>query len=260
MLGAAFGTAAAIYLATRKKHDQLWNTYVMRPLAAGVVAVVWRTRVTPNQITLLSLLIFILGIGVLVGVPTRWGSLFAVLLLEASYLFDCVDGMLARHKKLASTTGHLFDFFMDESKATMLAGGLALHLYRVGGLAFLPAPWREGDVRFLFCGIAGVFVVASALSLTSFVRRPELSGKETTAEAHYEANPEAVPQSPLRRAAGLVLTFLRFLNHYPSHIWLFALVGRLDALFFVYLALNALYLAKGWLGLAWRFGRFAPQA
>ena len=50
-------------------------------------------------------------------------------------------------------------------------------------------------------------------------------------------------------------TFLRFLNHYPSHIWLWALAGRLDAYLWLWIALNALYLARGWLGLVLRFGR-----
>lgn len=251
-----FGTAGAIYLATRKKQDQLWNTYVMRPLAAGVVAAIAGTPITPNQLTLLNLFIFIGGMGVLVAYPSREGSLIAVGLIELSYLFDCADGMLARHKKLASKTGHLFDFFIDESKATMLAGAIAVFLYQRGGFSFLRLPWDGRDPRFLILGIVATAVVASGLSLTNFVRRPELSGQETTVEAHYEANPQATPQSPVRRAAGLVLTFLRFVNHYPSHIWLWALVGRLDVFLVVYTMLNGLYLAKGWLGLVVRFGRF----
>src|SRR5580698_9323005 len=45
----------SIYLATRKRHDQLFNVYVMRPLAAGAVAVLAPTSITPNQLTLVSL-------------------------------------------------------------------------------------------------------------------------------------------------------------------------------------------------------------
>ena len=185
-----------------------------------------------------------------------------MLLLEVSYLFDCADGMLARHKGLASKAGHLFDFFTDEMKATLLVAALSLRLYRTGGFGLSPAslvePWAPADPRFLVLGIAATFVVASAISLTNFVRRPELSGRETPVEAHYEAaaKGEAPPPSPLRRALGLAGTFLRFLNHYPSHIYVFAAVGRFDAYLWLYLALNAAYLARGWLGLFVRFGRF----
>src|ERR1700676_1848948 len=98
--------------------------------------------------------------------------------------------------------------------------------------------WGAGDSRFLLAGLAGVTVVASALSLTNFVRRPELSGRETTVEAYYEtvgapASPSA-GRAPLPAAA----TFVRWLNHYPSHIWLWALLGRMDAYLWLYVGLN----------------------
>ena len=57
------------------------------------------------------------------------------------------------------------------------------------------------------------------------------------------------------RAASLLATFLKWLNHYPSHLWIWALVGRMDAYLWLYIALNALYLGRGWLGLVVRFGR-----
>ena len=107
----------------------------------------------------------------------------------------------------------------------------------------------------MYAAVAGTVIVASGISLTNFVRRPELTGKDTPTEAHYEVAGEKKPQSLVGRAASLVMTFLRFLNHYPSHIWIFALADRLDLFFWMYLALNLLYLARGWLGLVVRFGR-----
>jgi phosphatidylglycerophosphate synthase len=249
-----FGTTRDIYVATRKKHDLLFNTYVMRPLAAAFVALFARTSATPNQVTLFCLVVFVAGVGVLIGVPTHAGALVAVAVLELSYCFDCVDGMLARHKKIASKTGHYFDFFTDELKATLLAAALAVRLFRTGGLGIDGTAWAPGAAGFLLAGIAGTLVVASAISLTTFVRRPEVSGRESTVEAFYETVDEAKPRSLVGRVAGLLMTFLRFLNHYPSHIWLFALLGRLDVFYWMYLSLNALYLARGWLGLFVRFG------
>jgi hypothetical protein len=242
-------TAARVYRETRKKHDQLFNVYVMRPLAAGVVAAIHRTSVTPNQVTLLNLAVFIVAAGTFVALPTYWGGLAAVGILELSYCFDCADGMLARFKKLASKAGHAFDFFTDELKAVLLAGALAVRSWRTGGYGFDGHLWEGGDVRFLLAGVVGVAVVASAISLTNFVRSPEVSGREATVEAYYETVEK-------KRSLGeLVTTFLRFLNHYPSHIWLWAIAGRLDAYLWLWFALNTLYLARGWLGLVLRFGR-----
>lgn len=249
------GTAVEIYRLTRKKHDLVFNVYLMRPIAAGVVALVAKTGLTPNQVTLINLFLFVVASALFVALPDYRGGLVAVAVLEASYCLDCVDGMLARFKKIASKEGHLFDFFTDEIKAILLASCLPIRFWRSGALGLDGRFWEAGTPWFLIAGIAGAFVLASATSLTNFVRRPELSGKATTVEAHYETVEEQKPRSLVGRAAGLVTTFLRFLNHYPSHIWIFALLGRLDVLFWIYVAINLLYLGRGWLGIVLRFGR-----
>jgi hypothetical protein len=246
--------AARIYRETRKAHDQLFNVYVMRPLAAVFVAAVAHTRMTPNQVTLLNLAVFVVGATILVAFPSWWGGLTAVAVLELSYCLDCADGMLARFKRLASKAGHLFDFFTDELKAVLLAGALAVRAWRAGGIGFDGRAWNSGEARFLLGGLLGVTVIASAVSLTSFVRRPEISGRPASVEAHYETADSKRP-SGVARAAGLVTTFLRFINHYPSHIWIWALAGRMEAYLWIWIALNAVYLARGWLGIALRFGR-----
>ncbi len=245
----------AVYRATRKKHDLVWNAYVMRPLAAVVVAALEHTAVTPNQLTLLNLAVFVGAAGLFVGAPSLAGGVAAVAVLELSYLFDCADGMLARLRKTASPTGHLFDFFTDEAKAVLLAAAMGVRLFRTGGLGFDLTSWSAGDARFLLATVAEVVVVASAISLTNFVRRPELTGKETPTEAHYEANAPTTAPSLVRRLARAPMSLLQWLAHYPSHLWLFVALGRLDVYFWLYLALNSLYLARGWLGLALRFGR-----
>ncbi len=250
-----FASGKAIYLATRKRHDQIFNTYFMRPIAGMAVALLARTSLTPNQLTILSQLLFAAAAAVFIVVVAPHGAWLGVIVLELSYLFDCCDGMLARHKKIASREGHLFDFFTDESKALMLVGALAIRLWRTGGYGLDASWWSLGDARFLLAGVAATFIVASGTSLTNFVRRPEISGKETPIEAHYETEVARTPTGLVARGAGLVMTFLRFLNHYPSHIWVFAALGRLDLFFWVYASINGLYLARGWLGLLLRFGR-----
>ncbi len=242
-------TAARVYRETRKKHDQLFNSYVMRPLAAVVVAAIHKTSISPNQVTLANLSVFLVAATLLVALPTWQGSLVAIGVLELSYCLDCADGMLARFKRLASKAGHHFDFFTDELKAVLLVGVIAVRAWQAGGLGIDGHTWLPGDPRFLLAGIAGVTVIASAISLTNFVRSPEISGREATVEAYYET----VEQK--KSLGSHVATFLRFLNHYPSHIWIWALAGRLDAYMWLWIALNGLYLARGWLGLVLRFGR-----
>jgi phosphatidylserine synthase len=254
------GKAIDVYRLTRKKHDLVFNVYLMRPIAAGVVAVFAKTPITPNQVTLLNLFVFVIGIALFIAMPDYRGGLVAVGVIELSYCLDCVDGMLARYTKIASKEGHLFDFFTDEIKAVLLASALPIRFWRSGALGLDGTEWPAGTPGFLLAGIAGAFILASATSLTNFVRRPELSGKATTVEAHYETIEQAKPKSLVGKIGGLVTTFLRFLNHYPSHIWIFALLGRLDVMFWGYAAINLLYLGRGWLGIIVRFGRPPPRA
>jgi phosphatidylserine synthase len=242
-------TATRVYRETRKKNDQVFNLYVMRPLASVVVATIHETRITPNQVTLANLAVFLVAVAMLIAWPGWWGGVAAVGVLELSYCLDCADGMLARFKKLASKAGHAFDFFTDELKAVLLVGALAVRSWRAGGYGIDAAMWPAGDPRFLLAGVAGVAAVASAISLTNFVRSPEVSGREATVDAYYETVERT------RSPAALVTTFLRFLNHYPSHLWLWALAGRMDAYLWLWIGLNVLYLARGWIGLLRRFGR-----
>jgi phosphatidylserine synthase len=247
--------ALEIYRATRKKRDQLFNRYLMRPLAAVLVSLLAATRVTPNQLTLLGAAIFVVAAAMLAGMDGYAGGLYAVAMIELSYLFDCADGMLARHKQVASPQGHLFDFFTDELKATLLVAALGLRAWRGGGYGWDMTRWPAGDVRFLLATIGGLVVVASALSLTTFVRRPEMSGRATPTEAHHEGDDGDQASAVGVGLAAAVMTFLRFASHYPSHIWIFALLGHFEIYFWLYGALHAAYLAKGWLGLGLRFGR-----
>jgi len=254
-----FKEGFAIYKATRKKNDQLFNHYFMRVLAGFMVAVLARLPVTPNQLTIFNLILALVSCVMLVVMPSYEGGLWAILLLEISYLFDCCDGMLARHKKLASKTGHLFDFFTDEVKAAALVVGIGLRLSLTGGYAPIwdggPKLGQGSPSYFQLATLAGLFVITAAISLTKFERHPEMSGKAQSVEAFYETVDGGGQRSLVARVAGLGFTFLRFLNHYPSHIYIFALLGCFDAFFFMYVGINLLYLGKGWLGLLLRFGR-----
>ncbi|MBK8941489.1 MAG: CDP-alcohol phosphatidyltransferase family protein [Polyangiaceae bacterium] len=248
-----------IYKKTRKKNDQLFNHYFMRVLAGYVVAALSRTPATPNQITIVNLVLFLVATAMLVALPSYEGGLLAILVLELSYLLDCADGMLARHKGLASKAGHHFDFFTDETKAAALVVGVGLRLYVNGGAG---PTWSGGPGFgawprdwFLFATIGAVFVISAAVSMTKFLRHPDIAGRAETVEAYYETVSTGGGVSLMSRVAAQIFTFLRFLNHYPSHIFIFALLDRFDVFLLVYVSINALYLAKGWLGLLIRFAR-----
>src|SRR3954447_14034861 len=96
---AAFADA---YRRTSKPRDILWNRFVARPLAAVALVPLARTSVTPNQVTLATLVVFAGGAAVM-ALGRAWSALIVgAVLLEISYVLDCVDGQLARWKGTSS--------------------------------------------------------------------------------------------------------------------------------------------------------------
>jgi phosphatidylglycerophosphate synthase len=243
------------YRRTRKPRDILWNRYVARPLAAVLLVPLARTRVTPNQVTFSTLVVFVAGAAMLALCPARGALVGAVAILELSYVLDCVDGQLARWKGLSSPVGAHLDFLMDEIKAFVLVAAVALRLWRVGHGA-----------HWLVEGLLGVVAVATAISLTTFVRRPEYAAATGAAvkrgagdygEGFDAAAPVATRSlSPV----ALVERVGSFLVHYPSYIVFVAIANRMDLFLHVYVGLNASYAARALLGITRRLGRGAPRS
>jgi len=102
-------------------------------------------------------------------------------------------------------------------------------------------------------------VVAAAISLTTFMRRPEYAAATGAAVSQgtgdygegFAKPAEAKRRSPL----ALVEALGRFIVHYPSHIWLVALVNRVDIFLHAYLVMNAAYAARAFLGIMRSLGR-----
>ncbi len=235
---------AAIYRQSKKKQDINWFTeWIARPPAAVVVYALRNTPITPNQVTFLSAFVA-LGACAMLVLCLGWIPLvIAAALFEFSFILDCADGMLARLRKLASPLGHLLDFLMDELKAMLLYGAVSVRM------------WREtGDARMLIVGLAGGFCLASGISLTSFMRRPEYGAKPPTEDGQ--------PAEVKKRGGVIGLAMFavewpsRVVVHYPQYLWLVAVVNRIDIYFWAYGAVNVLYLAKSLAVILVRLGRF----
>jgi len=100
-----------------------------RVLSVALSRVLIRTRVTPNVITAVSLLIG-LGGAALLASTTPWAALLGALLLWTSCILDGCDGEVARLKLLTSPFGARFDVATDDvlHLATFIA--IAIHVRR----------------------------------------------------------------------------------------------------------------------------------
>lgn len=235
-----------IYRVSKKVRDiNLWTEWVCRPPAAVLVYFLQRTRVTPNQITLVATVVSAAACALFIALPGWWGAVVAALVFELSFVLDCVDGQLARLKKTTSLVGHHLDFLMDEIKAFLVFGSVTARLYRF-----------SGDTTYLLVGIAGMACLGAGLSMTTFMRRPEYGAPPPT----EDGQPAALRRmrGPVGIAVGLAERAARVVVHYPSYILLVALVppGRLDLYFWAYAGVNALYAARSFLAITLKLGRW----
>ena len=238
---------AEIYRASKKKVDiNLWTEYVCRPPAAVLVYLLKNTRVTPNQITFLSLLVAAGSGAMLATLPGHLWLIAAIVIYEFSFVLDCVDGQLARVRGSSSVLGHLLDFLMDEIKALVILGCVTIRLFR-----------ETGDPLYFYCGLGGLVALSAGLMLTSFVRRPEYGAAPPTADGQPA---EIKRRSGIGKLVGLIEHAARTVVHYPSYIWLVAAFNRLDIYFWAYIAVNVLYAGRMFLAIVVRLGRLAPTA
>ncbi|MBA4369598.1 MAG: hypothetical protein C0403_18390 [Desulfobacterium sp.] len=88
-----------------------------------------QTSVTPNQVTITSILCALLcGIYYAFGM-FLWGSFF----LFMSHMLDCADGNLARAKEVFSPFGRWIDFIGNRTGEVFIFLGVSLYFYRAEG-------------------------------------------------------------------------------------------------------------------------------
>lgn len=92
--------------------EEIFDLVIYRPLAFLFVKLVFRTNITPNQITLASMVF-----GIFAGIATAFNSSIAFLIAAIMILLydvlDCSDGQLARLKHNGTHLGRILDGFAD---------------------------------------------------------------------------------------------------------------------------------------------------
>ncbi|MGB8958772.1 MAG: CDP-alcohol phosphatidyltransferase family protein [Candidatus Aminicenantales bacterium] len=88
------------------------DRYLIRPPASLIVKAVFKTEITPNQLTWTSLVFALLAAVAYIGGRPVFFVLGGCLTL-VSTIFDAADGMLARAKNMTSRYGAYLDLFLD---------------------------------------------------------------------------------------------------------------------------------------------------
>jgi phosphatidylglycerophosphate synthase len=108
--------------------DRLWRY----PICKGLVKLALKTPVTPNQVTIFH---GILGLatGAVISIGTPGAFVVAGLMYETRSVLDCLDGTLARAKKISSPFGRALDQMADAVGFLSLMAGASVCLARQYG-------------------------------------------------------------------------------------------------------------------------------
>jgi phosphatidylglycerophosphate synthase len=140
-------TAADVRRRTLKWKDAWWTVLFVDPVVAPAVAFIAnRTPITPNVITVTSLLLGLACAGAFWLHTWTW-LLIGALLYHLSFTLDCMDGKVARLKGNGSAIGGLLDYIFDRIRVVVVTLGL------FGGQFH-----ATGQARYLYAGIVTVFL------------------------------------------------------------------------------------------------------
>lgn len=141
------------------------NTFLRYPIALALTRLLVRTPVTPNQISCAQP-VFAGIAGYLVTLGDYRADLLAVAMFELRSILDCVDGTLARAKRMSSPYGHAIDGLADWLGVVLLYAGIFVRFH-----THAPEGALGGGSLLSWLGVHGVLVLAilsgAARSFTS---------------------------------------------------------------------------------------------
>ncbi len=104
--------------------------HILRDAALPITRLLLHTRVTANQVTLVSIVIGLFGISLFAAESNGLFFLGAAL-LQLWYLLDHVDGQIARYHKTNSLTGRFFDYIMHHLIHGVIFFSLGFYVYQM---------------------------------------------------------------------------------------------------------------------------------
>lgn len=236
--------------------------YFSRPLASFILYFIRSSRITPNQVTIASLLVAVLGAVAFLAVISYAGLIIGGALFMLAHVLDALDGQLARHRKAGSEVGMHFDFFIDEIKAYMVfvAIGLRLFFQHQRGLEGfnLLSPFVDGfgTESVLLLTILGLAGLSIGISCTQFLKLD--SWKATFPPKGPSSEGGSSSTSALAGVIALVEKAGKLVIDYPSYIILLCILDRVDLYFLLYTAAVCLYSLRALTSIAIKLWRIDP--
>ncbi|GEO25538.1 hypothetical protein AAC03nite_13230 [Alicyclobacillus acidoterrestris] len=118
--------------ACAKRPIDIWTNFIYYPLSIRLVYVVRNTGITPNALTISSLILALIGCGFFTR-GVYHDVIIGLILVQVSYVVDCADGQLARYKQHFSPVGGWIDQVADRIKEFAIYASLAYGYTRMHG-------------------------------------------------------------------------------------------------------------------------------
>jgi phosphatidylglycerophosphate synthase len=109
--------------------EEIFDLLFYRPLAFLFVRSIYRTQITPNNISVAAIIIGI-GAGFFYSAGTYAGNITGAILFLIFNILDCSDGQLARLKKNGTPAGRIIDGISDYIASLSVYSGICLGFYR----------------------------------------------------------------------------------------------------------------------------------
>ena len=120
--------------------DPIWCRLIFRPLSFPVGWLIYKTGITANSISLISILFTIISSLILVfgNVNSAIPASFLMLLVA---LLDCIDGNIARARGETGPGGEWMDAFSGYVVYALIPLALGIHIYLYHPFSAFPGLW-----------------------------------------------------------------------------------------------------------------------
>lgn len=202
--------------------DTFFGKYLYRNLATYFTYALARTSLTPNIISVLSL-IFTLLAGICFAFATYSFLFLGFFLLQIGMILDYCDGQVARLKKLGTKRGAWFDVILGMIQNNLLVLGIVIGLIRVSPIGMTNPIWLLGFMT-LFAWNMTCFV-----HLVAMIFFPKLELKQTKLASRVRKGFRIRPQylSIGSDVYFVVFGICALVNQFILSLWLLGILGNL---------------------------------
>jgi len=199
--------------------------YPSRYISIPITSFLLKTKITPNQVTIISFIFAILSaVSFLLGKYPF--IILGAIFLQTSYILDLIDGEIARYKNLKSTFGAWLDTTLDSIGLFMICTAIAIGYFI-----------QNNDILTLILGLLSLLIMAS------------IGVIESSSETFELIKPKnlKIKQKIIEKSKSIRLSKDFYVGIYAPMITLFTLgplLNLVNLMFVLYLIIGVIALIK----------------